>query len=783
MIFKIRLICGVLLITLLSNFSNAQKNVSFVDKNGILRWSNEKSEIKGFGINYSLPFAHAYRMARRMNINHEEAIKQDIYHFARLDLNFYRVHVWDTEISDSLGNLINHDHLRLFDFTISEMKKRGMKFVITPIAFWGNGWPEKDEKTPGFSNKYGKAACLTNNEAIKPQENYLFQFMNHINRYTGIAYKNDNDIVAIEISNEPHHKGTKENVKDYINRMVKSIRRTGTSIPVFYNMSHSINLVDAYLESDVEGGTFQWYPTGLVASKQIKGNYLPHVINYNIPFAENPAFKKKAKIVYEFDAADIGDNYIYPVMARSFREAGIQLATHFDYDAMFLAPFNTNYGTHYMSLPYSPQKAISLKIASAVFHELPMHKNYGQYPYNNRFGNFRVDYENNLAEFVSDTRFFYTNNTISTPTKTDNINEIAGFGNSPLIKYDGTGAYFIDRIEMGIWRLEIMPDAFLTADPYGPPGPGRQTAAVVNNIRNITINLKDLGNNFLIKGINTNNVFSGKAYGGSFTVSPGVYILHNENSKTKVTAQTKYKNIELGEYVAPTPNLNRVIVRNYTSEVFTSGQPAEIIFEIIAPRQPVNVDVLFTGTQGLKQLRANKKAGNTYSVTLPGSNTLTGTAEYYILVQFDETFQTFPSGLEGKPSDWVFFDRVTYSLRITDETQPLILWNASLNWDKTIKPWNRNINISPSYKKGNDVVLYHLTEMPIIRVGRDSLPIHTFKYYYADDIKGRSTELKNKSSLVINAKSLNKSVIDLEVGLTDLDGRVYAKNIKLNDSI
>ncbi|HKK67638.1 MAG TPA: cellulase family glycosylhydrolase, partial [Bacteroidales bacterium] len=405
--YTILLFIGVFLILPPVLSQNARN--SFVDEDGVLRWDTDSTEIFGFGINYSVPFAHAYRMANRLGVSHEEAIKQDIYHFARLDLDLYRVHVWDTEISDSVGNLLENEHLRLFDFSINEMKKRGMRFVITPIAFWGNGWPEPDENTPGFSNKYGKDACLTHPDAIEAQANYLEQFLNHVNPYTGIAYKDDPDVIAFEISNEPHHSGSKDEVNAYINKMVGSMRNTGTRKPVFYNMSHSIHLADAYMEADVQGGTFQWYPAGLVANHALKGNFLPHVNDYLIPFADHPGFQDKAKIVYEFDPADVAGNYMYPAMARSFREAGIQLATHFAYDAMFLAPYNTNYGTHFMNLAYAPQKAISLKIASAVFHDIPLNADFGDFPENNTFGNFKVSYQNDLVELVGEERFFYSN--------------------------------------------------------------------------------------------------------------------------------------------------------------------------------------------------------------------------------------------------------------------------------------------------------------------------------------------------------------------------------------
>jgi hypothetical protein len=34
------------------------------------------------------------------------------------------------------------------------------------------------------------------------------------------------------------------------------MRKTGCTKPIFYNMSHSIHLVEAYLDADIQGGTF-----------------------------------------------------------------------------------------------------------------------------------------------------------------------------------------------------------------------------------------------------------------------------------------------------------------------------------------------------------------------------------------------------------------------------------------------------------------------------------------------------------------------------------------------
>jgi hypothetical protein len=167
-----KFIIALALFLTVAGVASAQKSKDvYVDKEGVMRWGDTKKEVYGFGINYTAPFAHAYRTAKKLDVDLERAIEADVYHFARLGFDAFRIHVWDTEISDSVGNLLDNEHLRLFDFMLVRMKERGMKIFLTPIAFWGNGYPERDDKMPGFAAKYGKDACLTNPDAIKAQEN------------------------------------------------------------------------------------------------------------------------------------------------------------------------------------------------------------------------------------------------------------------------------------------------------------------------------------------------------------------------------------------------------------------------------------------------------------------------------------------------------------------------------------------------------------------------------------------------------------------------------------
>ena len=525
----------------------------YIATDGIMRWQRDSAEVTGFGVNYTVPFAHAYRSGKKMGIDLKAAIDADVYHFARLGLDLFRVHVWDCEISDTLGNLLDNEHLELFDYLLFKLQERNINAVITPIAYWGNGWPERDEPTPGFSTKYGKDNCLTDTNAIKAQENYLYQFTKHVNRYTGIAYKDDPRILAFEVCNEPHHRGTPEEVTSFVTKMKNAIRATGCTKPVFYNVTHSIHLAEAYFDAGIDGGTFQWYPTGLGFQKELKGNMLPNVDRYEIPFDDVLKKNEAARFVYEFDAADMASSYMYPAMARSFRTAGMQLGTHFSYDPTFLAPYNTEYNTHFMNLVYAPQKALSLMICAEVFREIPLYQDFGVYPENTTFGPFRVSYEQDLAEMVTEEKFIYTNHTSTEIKSPEKLKLIAGYGNSDLVEYDGTGAYFLDKIGDGIWRLELMPDATIIDNLFGQNNLSTRRAAVRHARRKMKINLPELTYGYSIQSVDwRDSIIYREVQGGSVKLKPGVYLLMApEYEQMNIIVLESQKNMNLNEYHAP----------------------------------------------------------------------------------------------------------------------------------------------------------------------------------------------------------------------------------------
>ncbi len=741
-----------------------------IDNNGIIRWSSDNSELHGFGVNYTLPFAHEYRMLKRAGIDPEEAIRQDVYHMARLDLDLYRVHVWDTEISDTLGNLIDNEHMRLFDFTVNEMRKRGIRFIITPIAYWGNGWPESDKPTPGFSYKYGKAACLTDSAAIRAQMNYLGQFLKHVNRYTGIAYSHDPSVIGFEVSNEPHHDQPEEIVTAFIDTMVAAIRATGTTKPVFYNMSHSMHLYRAYLKANIQGGTFQWYPTGLVANHMIKGNFLPQVASYDIPFADDPEFRRMAKIVYEFDPADAAGTIMYPAMAAAFRRAGMQLAAQFAYDAMFFAPYNTNYGTHFMNLAYAPGKAISLKIASAVFHNMDM---YGERGDQSSPGPLRISYTDDLAQWMTGEHFFYTNSTDDQPPVLAGLREIAGCGSSPLVKYTGRGAYFLDRLTEGVWRLEIMPDAWWMEDPYGPAGPDRQKAAVNHAEREMTITLPDLSDDFTVQPVNEGNDYRPSAAGGTMKVMPGVYLLVRRGVNNSTTAGSQYGNIKVGEYVAPPSDLRKTHLRNNSPSEVAEGGPLTLGFTIASGSPLIKAEVVLSAGSRWRTIDALPAGSDSFVARVPEPLLASGFLDYRIIVYTASDTTKYPGGITGDPWIWGNRDDSVYTIRLVPADADLTLWDAEKDWDSSFSIWDRSAALKPAVD-GGTVLSLRFRELPESDPLNPGDHCYAFRSFFEDRIAGRRNELPGKSFLVMQYENLTSSPQPVELGLTDINGTVFA---------
>ena len=674
-------------ICLLFTFTGMQGKVTtpiiYIDGNGVMRWSDTHEEASFFGVNYTLPFAHAYRALGYLGVDRKAAIDKDVYHLSRLGLNAYRIHLWDVELTDGQGNLLENEHIDLMDYLIAKLKERNIHIVITAQTNFGNGYPERNIQTGGFSYKYDKCDMHSNPEAIAAQETYLRDLVKHTNPYTGLAYKDDPSIVGFEINNEPCHSGTKEEVKAYINRMLKSMSKAGNRKPVFYNVSHNGYVAEAYYETTVQGTTYQWYPIGLVSGQTQQGNFLPYVDRYDIPFAGKvKEFNKKARMIYEFDPADIMYSYMYPAMVRTFRTAGFQWITQFAYDPIDLAFANTEYQTHFLNLAYTPNKAISMKIAAEAARSLKRGESYGSYPQDTIFGNgFRVSYAEDLSELNNGEKFYYSNQTNTPPKDASKLVSIAGCGSSPIVDYEGTGAYFIDCLESGVWRLEVMPDAVVVNDPFAKPSLKKEVVSIIYGTWDMALRIPDLGKAFTLTALDKKNDRKEETVtnGVICDLRPGVYLLKRNGCTPQQNwkADSRWNSIRIGEFVAPTPRTMDYKVTHTPASIAEAGKALTINAQVAGSVFPdsaiIYTDKVSFWNEHNPYIKMKRTSGYTYQAILPAADIKEDCFKYNIIVCRGDSTHTYPagnsvtgssSGIQGSPLDWNYTSDFYWTTRV-----------------------------------------------------------------------------------------------------------------------
>jgi hypothetical protein len=757
--------------------STIKGNLVYVDNKGVLRYTKDNKEAAFFGVNYTTPFAYAFRAQKALNVDLEKAIQQDVYQMSRLGLDAFRVHVWDTEISDSVGNLLQNEHLRLFDFLLAELKKRNIKTIITPIAFWGNGYPERDEATPGFSRKYGKGNATSNEMAIAAQENYLKQLFRHVNPYTKFTYVSDPDVIAVELNNEPSHSGSKQSVTNYINRLVAAMKSVGWTKPLYYNIAQSPFYADAVAKANIDGVSFQWYPTGLVAGHEQKGNLLPNVDHYTIPYDTIPEYRSKSKMVYEFDAADVLQSCMYPAMARSFREAGFQWATQFAYDPTALAYANTEYQTHYLNLLYTPSKAISLLIASKAFHRLPRLKSFGSYPGDSSFDVFRVSYKNGLSEMNTAREFYYSNSTNTKPVDPSRLEHIAGVGNSPVVNYEGKGAYFLDKRFGGTWRLEIMPDAIHIQAPFNKTSLDKEVTSLEWNENRMTIQLNDLRSGFRLLPIDSGNTFIPKVANGSFVIRPGVYLVTPPKAP-RYTATRSDK-----EFVIVPHRRTEMFAKHVPLFAITAGEPHSVSAEITGldtGTAILEINILNReNPNGKTQTFPFKRRSSTEYIAEPPASVLTpGTMiTYRIVLQKGSEFRVFPGNHKENPFGTNIYEQEHY--------QTFVQLNSALgifdpNTDTTAV-------IYPPFKRGFHGGYVMNGEFDGLRnflqlyKNEFESQLMGFVSYCGDELKGRISEINSFDTLALRARAMQTEPVKVKITLIDKNAFSYSTTITVHN--
>src|SRR5260221_1962667 len=371
----------------------AAVHAAYLDKAGVVRWRDSNAPIALYGANYCIMSGSDYRMAGLVSKNRKAMIDEEMAQFARMGWTALRLCSWgDWENADQDGNLVVNEHVDLLDYLIAKARERGIYMLLTPIHTYNPAFADQVDvptQNIGFSRYFERSDMGRNPVSIAAQATYIRQLLNHVNPYTGVALKQEPAILFVEMINEPvHHPEDMAGSINYIDTLVAAVRDTGSRQVTFFNVSQDFAIAPAIKQSKVDGVSFGWYPTSLVAGHALRGNFLQSVDAY--PDMLRPELQGKPRIVYEFDQADLVSGYMYPAMARTFRSVGAQFATMFAYDMLQTAPYNLGWQTHFLNLVHTPKKAVSAVIAAEAMRRLPRMRAYGDYPDNLTFGDFHV---------------------------------------------------------------------------------------------------------------------------------------------------------------------------------------------------------------------------------------------------------------------------------------------------------------------------------------------------------------------------------------------------------
>ena len=524
-----------------------------------------------WGVNYYAPFSLDYTSLVEDRADIHAVMREDVAHFRRLGVDLLRVHCFNRQISDEEGHFIDNEHVALMDELMALCASNGIRTVLTPIAWWWCG--SRPEDRTGFSARHEMRELTRDRNLWKVQARYLGEFAAHTNRFTGHRYADDPCVHAFELINEPLYDKWYPvgKITEYVNTLAAGLRSSGTKKPVFFNSWHDSNA--AVEVADVDGATANIFPTGLLGREELEGPQLSKVTKTTM--CPEKFTRPIRKMVYEFEAADTPGSYMYPAMARLFRHEGMEAAALFQYDPMRLADRNADWQTHYFNLVYTPAKAISFIIAGEAFRALPEGCTFETNAVRMSFGPFLVDAIRDLSQMITETAYMYSNDPVSPPIDVVRLKHVYGCGRSSVAASSGNGAYFLDRLAPGKWRLQLYPSVFRQENPYR--GGTSKKCVVLDDRIDFTVALPDLGPRTTL------------------TLNPGEYVLMRGSGD--VVAERCEQSVDPAmRYVAPPPDEVRPYAYLKAVETqYRQGRAFDVRTEFVGTNQ---LDLVFAAEHG-----------------------------------------------------------------------------------------------------------------------------------------------------------------------------------------
>ena len=486
--------------------------------NGVLRFADGQ-EVNLWGSNFqpNLYWEYKFRMEHLgfpQTLETMKAMCDDGFEdMKRMGCDVIRCHLTPADFTDSMGNLVETMWLDMMGYMVAKAREHSIYVYITLINQMDFTLIEES-----FVANATREEWIFDPDVVQATQNYVQQLINLKNPYSGICYKDDATIAVWGLINEPEYptyaqmmsdakqktifgvwlkensyacndvyysKYREEIVRAYINDLHDILREAGAQQPVVWNCNWP-RMIDgrsdvfrAVAESKAEAVSFCLYPgqddvgEPFVehAADTSANNYLPFLQQcyddyLHLGWLRSEQFADKAKLVYEFETMyNASSSYLHPAMAKLFRSLGVQMAT------MWTHTFNVyschQGGSHILNLKTTPKKAASYMIAGEVFRALPRGFQFGlSAKTEDSFGDFALSFDQDISISCADDTFMHSSEASWCPLKLPKtIKRIVGYGNSPFVKYEGSGLYFI-KVEEGSVHIELLPHSKFLRPPW-----------------------------------------------------------------------------------------------------------------------------------------------------------------------------------------------------------------------------------------------------------------------------------------------------------------------------
>ena len=167
-----------------------------------------------WGVNYYAPFNHNFCNLAELGKDHCRAIDRDLDDLQLLGADFIRMHMFEREISDPAGNLVENENLRVFDYLLDQCEKRGIYLMLSAMTYWNTVmnqieqnrlyayWNIGSQSAFGFTNFYSIDSLIWHPDAIACQERYFKTLFEHRNAFNGKRLCEFKNLVVWELMNE-----------------------------------------------------------------------------------------------------------------------------------------------------------------------------------------------------------------------------------------------------------------------------------------------------------------------------------------------------------------------------------------------------------------------------------------------------------------------------------------------------------------------------------------------------------------------------------------------------